>query len=67
MKEYVVKDDGDVMMVGGKIMRELVRCKDCKYWESEDEQDKQPSWLPCVAIQTRSDFFCADGESKEGR
>lgn len=31
MMEYVVKDGGGVMMVGGKIMQELTRCKDCSW------------------------------------
>lgn len=43
---------------------EVVRCKDCKYWRDEEEREKQPSWLPCMAVKTRNDFFCADGKVK---
>lgn len=44
------------------VMQELVRCKDCKYLDSDwdycpmlDKDDVEPEW------------FCADGERKEGR
>ena len=40
---------------------EVVRCKDCAYWKNEAERDKHPSWLPCMNVSTRADFFCADG------
>lgn len=40
----------------------VVRCKDCIYWKNETLRGNYPSWLPCMDIQTRSDFYCADGE-----
>lgn len=43
----------------------LIRCKDCRYWKSEKERDSQPSWLPCMAVETRKDFYCADGKQRD--
>lgn len=43
---------------------ELVRCKDCKHWNKEYDQNcmiKQ-GWFP-----VKPDWFCADGERKEGQ
>lgn len=62
MKEYIMEtsDTGWVT----KVKQEIVRCKDCKYWQDESERDEHPSWLPCMDVQTRNDFFCADGEKK---
>lgn len=41
---------------------DVVKCKFCKYWKDETERNKQPSWLPCMAVKTRADFYCADGD-----
>jgi hypothetical protein len=41
---------------------ELVRCKDCKYWSKEHDQNcmiKQ-GWFP-----VKPDWFCADGERRD--
>ncbi len=42
----------------------VVRCKVCRFWKNDDELSKQPSWLPCMAVMTTSDFFCGGGEKK---
>jgi transcriptional regulator with XRE-family HTH domain len=41
---------------------EIVRCRNCAYWKDEDLRDKNPSWLPCMSVPTREDFFCSDGK-----
>ena len=42
----------------------IVRCKDCKYWKNKYmEYDVHP-WLPCMEINTRGDWFCADAERR---
>lgn len=40
---------------------ELVRCKDCKYWDADEHDcNIKIGWFACGA-----DWFCADGERKE--
>jgi len=42
---------------------QVVRCKDCKYWDSEDHNcNIKIGWFACDA-----DWFCADGIRKESR
>ena len=43
---------------------DAVRCKDCRYWKNEILRGNHSSWLPCMDVQTRSDFYCADGKRK---
>ncbi len=40
---------------------ELIRCKDCKYHDEEDGKNF------CDCGNRPDDWFCADGEMKEGR
>ena len=40
---------------------EIVRCKDCKY-NDDGECIIKAGWFP-----VKPDWFCADGERKEGR
>jgi len=59
MKEYIVS-----MPAVGQVVRELIRCKDCKY----GEHMCQP-WSDIVCTENRAthipDWFCADGKRKE--
>lgn len=36
----------------------IIRCEDCRYWENQDEY-KLNQLLPCMVIETPSDFYCA--------
>lgn len=43
---------------------DIIRCKDCKYWKNKYmEYDVHP-WLPCMVINTRGNWFCANGERR---
>ncbi len=44
------------------IVQQLVRCKDCKHWDSDGDD-----MCHCSRIDywTNANFFCADGERKE--
>ena len=42
----------------------VVRCKDCKY-RDEEIRDESTKWLPCMAIKTEGNWFCADGERRD--
>lgn len=49
------------MIVFQPTVQEIVRCKDCKYWDSE----KNECYNICSYMQYRpcfKDWFCADGE-----
>ena len=45
--------------VAKQFRRPIVLCKDCKWRGHEDDSTK---WIPCLAIRTNNDWFCADGE-----
>ena len=49
---------------------ELVRCKDCKYWSTDDGMFKdidERQWHHCshIGIDTEEYFFCSEAERKE--
>ena len=46
----------------GKLsMPEIVRCKDCKYWDADEHDcNIKIGWFACGA-----DWFCADGKRRE--
>ena len=45
-----------------KDQEKIVLCKDCKYWKNKYmEYDVHP-WLPCMEINTKGNWFCAEGE-----
>ena len=39
---------------------DIVTCKDCKY--RGEGYIHSTKWLPCMAVKTNNDWFCADGE-----
>ena len=63
MKEYIMRYENEVLQLLPDKIQPLVRCKDCK-WNSG-----KPN-TPYCQIRSephRNDWFCADGERKEGR
>lgn len=46
------------------IKGELVRCGECKYWEEESTFCLNKDG--CYGSETTADWFCADGERKDG-
>ena len=55
---------------------ELVRCKDCKWWDKKDDSNygychackhgySSPHWEIGIYRTYTGDWFCADGEAKE--
>lgn len=61
MREFILRaftdDEAETCIRCG--LQEVVRCKDCKWRGHEDDS---PKWIPCLAIRTNNDWFCADGE-----
>lgn len=40
---------------------DIVRCKDCKYWDADDHEcNIKIGWFACSA-----DWYCADGEMRD--
>ena len=58
-----VRDPG---YIEGGIVRELVRCKDCKHGEKSPTFRYYPnlSWCNKYERSHEDDWFCADGERK---
>lgn len=47
----------------------VVRCKDCKNWDSSTEGRYVGGWCFCEKLQfsTSPDWFCADGERTDAK
>lgn len=66
MTEYIVTSDG--MIIGGKVKGELVRCKDCQWWHESETHKGYGDCGQANGITLKpSNWYCADGERKEGR
>ena len=65
MKEWICEEvpavnlDGKIVSTMTHKIKELVRCKDCKW---HDNADDSPKYLPCMEMRTNPNWFCADGE-----
>ena len=46
--------------------KELVTCKDCKYWDTTWQNDFAPNYHYCPLVDgtRRDDFYCADAERR---
>ena len=49
------------------IQPEIIRCKDCKFWDTTWQNDYAPNYHYCPMIDGthRNDFYCADAERRE--
>lgn len=67
MSEYIIKETGYPGAIKKEIVRELVRCKDCQWWERDYQPRYHPDERPCnmVGMGTSPEWFCADGERRE--
>ena len=61
---YDLQNDAIELLKEHYIYTHFLHCRDCKYWHDEKARDTRPSWLPCMSVETREDFFCADGERR---
>lgn len=46
---------------------EIVRCKDCQWWERDSQPRYHSDEHPCIIVEmaTSPEWFCADGERRE--
>ena len=64
--EYIITIDGEPDIMGGysiKKKQELIRCKDCKYWQDNNEYDG-PNYDECRWGHDETpdpDDFCSFG------
>lgn len=73
MKEYIAEYETEqvgngTVFYGGKIKRELIRCKDCKNWRPTGKGIGKCVMLSngtCCCCEESADFFCAMAERKE--
>ena len=60
-----------------KVQEQIVRCKDCKWWDKKEQSSygychamkhgyHSEYWEIGIYRKYKADFFCADGEEKEG-
>ena len=79
LKEYVMQMvQFDNKTYGYEQRQELVRCKDCKWWDKKDGANYgychackhgyySDHWEIGIYRTYKGDFFCAEGEHKKGR
>lgn len=63
MSEYIVRETGYPGTIKQEIVGELVRCKDCRWWEQE-----QPGMVYCpntVGSWVEDDWYCKGGEKRD--
>ena len=81
MKEWICEET-PVVLVNGEVLtaslhqiKELVRCKDCKWWDKKGESPygychackhgySSPNWEIGIYRTYKGDWFCADGERR---
>ena len=69
MKEIIISyadrkpGEQDPGFIENRVVRELIRCKDCKYWTCVNESH----YGRCSKLHglTPFDWFCADGEREK--
>lgn len=72
MKEWICKEepliraDGASVGCGFRQIQELVRCKDCKYL-IDHYGFMDDGYCKKTKLKPKKDWFCADGERREGR
>lgn len=76
MSEYIVRETGFPGVVKQEVVGELVRCKDCKWWDQIDNGSYgychackhsfwSTNWEISIYRTYKEDWFCADGKRKD--
>ena len=75
MSEYIVRETGFPGTIKQEIVGELVRCKDCRWWDAKEDGYNgychaakhgyySRNWEIGIYRLYGPEFFCADGERK---
>lgn len=70
MSEYIVRVDGQMpCAIYERELTEIVRCRDCKYYEAipEDSGDWCGYWTDSIYADARGSGFCAWAEKRVGK
>ena len=62
---WVVTVEADGLDVRLKESRELVMCKNCKWWDKDQTTDGVKGFCPNTGCCEQPDFYCADGERRD--
>lgn len=76
MSEYIVRETGYPGTIKQEIVQELVRCKDCRWWDEREGSNYgychaakhgyySRNWEISIYRTYEEDFFCGDGERRE--
>lgn len=68
MSEYIVRETGYPGVLKQEIVGELIRCRDCKWWDEKHPYGTLvPDTYHCKANDRfyNAEHFCAYGERKE--
>ena len=69
MPEYIVRETGYPGQIKQEVVGELVRCKDCVYWNRDFvvEDINKDEYCQCnnFTRYLRSDCYCAYGERRD--
>ena len=62
--EIIVKMDKHIKIKGGTYKQDLIRCKDCKYWDNTKKWTVCTRWSadPYEQANTEKNDFCSYGE-----
>lgn len=65
--EYIIPiiQDGKNCVPDFLQAKELIRCKDCAFWDSEDGKKGYCNGFNLVYRQFESDYYCATAERKQ--
>ena len=71
MSEYIVRETGFPGTIKQEIVGELVRCRDCRWYEiyqlkqdGTDDRRYNPSYCTLFRHRFKPDWYCADGERR---
>lgn len=72
MSEYIIKEKGYPGTIKQEIVQELVRCRDCKWYEiyqlkkdGTDDRRYKPTYCTFLRLHLPEDWYCADGKRRE--
>ena len=62
----VLKSANEMILELPSAQPEVIRCKDCKYWDTTWESDYAPNYhfCPMLGRMREGDFYCADAERR---
>lgn len=62
-KSYIV---GEINCLPSVDAVPVVRCRDCKWWDKDQTTDGVKGFCPNTGCGEQPDFYCADGERRDG-